>query len=202
VITRGVHLGYKVIEEHLLKGQRAAEELRQPGPEASGDPANELDGFVEQAQRLYQDLGTLCFDALEVLVRSPALVRGLARAAQAGAARPEMTPSHGNSAADTSGFGANLAIEIASRHRTRVDLRLNPNVRPNSLRTHALHAPNPVIPPLTGIAFRRDSGSAPILDISIPEHQPPALYSGVVVDGETNEPVGTLTLRIIPSPLT
>jgi len=196
VITHGVHLGYKVIEEHILKGQRAARQLRQSGPEAEAE-RSELDAFVDQAQRLYQDLGTLCFDAIETLVRSPVLLRGLTRIIQPGA------PLQGADPPDTArdaaaGSTTRLAIEIVSRHRTRVDLRLDAGTHLRALRVHALHAPDPNAPPLTAITFRPDRGTA-LLAVSVPDPQPAGLYSGVVVDAESNEPVGTLTLLIAGS---
>lgn len=196
VITRGVHLGYKVIEEHLLKGQRAAQQLRQPRPEADSEAARDFDAFAEQAQRLYQDVGTLCFDALELLARSPTLLRGLIRARQTTGSGPAPDAELGTRSPAAPGVA--IAIEIASRHRTRVDLRLHPNARLQHLHAHALHPSGSTVPPVTGIAFRPDRGSGQlVLEVSIPDHQPAGVYSGIVVDGESNEPVGSLTLRVI-----
>ena len=191
VITRGVHLGYKVIEEHIRKGQRTARELRQSSPQAQ-DGSDDFAKFVEQAQRLYQDVGTLCFDALETLVHSPALLRRVARAVQM---YPDTEPS-GAEATDPSGFAGRCAVEIQSRHRTRVDLQLDPGAQFRPLRVHALHAPLPGAPPLTALSFRGEPSGVPLLAVSIPDHQPAGLYSGLVVDAETNEPAGTLTVHI------
>jgi hypothetical protein len=35
-----------------------------------------------------------------------------------------------------------------------------------------------------------------VLRVNIPDRQPPGLYSGVVADGRTGEPYGTLTIKV------
>ncbi|WP_139559180.1 hypothetical protein [Methylotetracoccus oryzae] len=198
VITHGVHLGYKVIEEHILKGQRAARQLRQTRTEP-GDGDGELDAFIEQAQRVYQDLGSLCFDALGTLTRSPALLRGLARAVQP-AARADADPL-GDARANPVGPATRVVVEVLSRQHARIDLRLDPELRTTALRVHALHAPGPDAPPLTAITLRFEPAHGTlVLDVRIPDRQVPGLYSGVVVDAETNDPAGTLTVRVAAEP--
>jgi hypothetical protein len=38
----------------------------------------------------------------------------------------------------------------------------------------------------------------PVLQLTIADSQPVASYTGVLVDGATNEPRGTLTVRLLP----
>jgi hypothetical protein len=92
-------------------------------------------------------------------------------------------------------------VEVVSRQRARIDLRLDPEARAAHLRVHALHAPGPDAPPLTAIGFHAEPAHGTlVLDVRIPDRQPPGLYSGVVVDAETNDPGGTLTVRIAAEP--
>lgn len=187
VVTQGVKLGYRVIDEHLRQGRRAAATLRGGEEAQSGD--RELEQWIEKVQRVYKDLGTLCFDALDVMTRSPALLRRLA-----GSGAGTDTQKR----ADDRPAPAAFAIEVAASRRVRVNLHLPPDADPYVPAVHALHAGDPGCPPLVGTTFRTDSACAvPVLVIEVPDRQPPGLYTGVVVDRASNEPKGTLSVRIL-----
>ena len=65
-------------------------------------------------------------------------------------------------------------------------------------RVHALHAGDPALPPLTGVRFGTDEdGGAAVLQLDIADTQPAATYTGVVVDAATNQPRGTLSVRLL-----
>jgi hypothetical protein len=62
---------------------------------------------------------------------------------------------------------------------------------------HALHARHSAILAATDIRFRSEIGSeVPILSVKVSNDQPPGQYTGVIVDADSNEPVGTLTIRV------
>lgn len=196
VVTHGVKLGYRVIDEHLRQGKSAAAKLR-TGDRDDGNGHGEMEELTERLQRVYKDFGALCFDALDVLARSPVLLRWLAgreqQSSQGGVgARAASQPISPAPAA-----GAAVAVEVASTRRILVNLNLPPQAEAYVPAVHALHGGDPTCPPLTAITFRIDSASrVPILEVHVPDHQPPALYTGVVVDRATNEPVGTLSVRV------
>jgi hypothetical protein len=94
---------------------------------------------------------------------------------------------------------AGYAIEVASARRTQVTLDLHPRPGRFALRVHALHAADASIPPLTGVSFDIDPVRAkPMLRVDVPENQPVATYTGAVVDSASNEPRGTLSVRLLP----
>ncbi|MCU0735939.1 MAG: hypothetical protein MUF20_10520 [Methylotetracoccus sp.] len=195
MVTQGVKLGYRVIDEHIRQGRSAAAKMRRAEDDTVKD-SEEMEELIERLQRLYKDVGALCFDALDVIARSPALLRSLARREQerdhGGAASEEYRPS-------APPAGATIVIEVASRRRVQVNLNLPAHAGAYVPTAHALHAADPGLPPLTRITFRPDpSFGTPILEVEIPDQQPPALYTGVVVDRATNEPKGTLSVRILP----
>lgn len=194
-VTQGVRLGYRVIDEHIQLGRRTAENLRPGGEPVHGTPNadEDIDDLVKRLQRVYQDVGALCFDALDAVARTPALLKWFMRK---DAESPEPA-SPGRGAAETAS-AAPMAVDVQSARRvvitTSGTIAANPAEPP---RVHALHGPDPSVAPLTDLAFVVD-GRPPnlLLRLRVPERQPPGLYTGVVVDAATNAPLGTLTVRV------
>jgi len=195
VVTRGVKLGYKVIEDYLRQGQRSAERFRealQKGCSKEGKGEEAIDGLL----RLYKDMNDLWIDAVGVILRSPPLLSWFNGTEQRNGAA---APSRGKVPGSINGAEGGLAIEIVSKRRTQVTLDLRPHPQRYIPLLYALHAPNPRIPPLTEMAFRLDKKTkGPILQIKIPDRQPAALYTGVVIDKHTHEPRGMLSVRVLP----
>jgi len=190
VLTHGVNLGYKIIDEHILQGRRVADDLRHRrsfGSEQKGETPGEINALVSRLLGLTKDMGALCFDSLELALKSPLL---LAQLADRGQHSEETTPS-------PSVTESNISIEISSKRRAQVTLNLPARARPYSPLIHALHAANPAFPPLTGVRFQHSAGKAPLLLVEIPDGQPPSTYTGVVVEKDTNEPVGSLVIRVL-----
>ena len=222
-VARGVRLGYQVIEEQIHQGQKLAQRLgRAAGKAASsvagaatgapashgtagdaGAGAGELQELFDRVVHLYKDMGALCVDAVDTLVHHPVLRSGLARmapGAATGGAAAAPAASHGAShvaAGQASGIG--FALDIRCSRRTQITLDLPP--RPDGFKplVHALHAGDPALAPLTGARFGTDEdGGAAVLQLDIPDTLPAATYTGVVVDAATNQPRGTLSVRLLP----
>lgn len=194
-VTRGVTLGYRVIDEHLRRGRHTAAKMRSAETDEQTDD-REIEELIDRLQRVYKDAGALCLDALEVIARSPALLRWLSGKEQ------QRAPGGATPTASTAGApasAAEFAIEVSSRQRARVNLNLPAGGCGYVPAAHALYAADPGIPPLTQVVFRHDPAcTVPVLAVEIPDLQPPGLYTGVVVDQATNEPKGTLSVRILP----
>jgi hypothetical protein len=189
-VVQGVMLGYQVVEEQIREGQRLAQRLRQAADMKGVTESEGLGPLVGRALNVYKDLGALCFDAVEALARSPALLSGLSPALQR-----ETEIAHGADASPDEVY----AVELHSSHRTQVTLKLARTSRTSLPHVHALHAPDPTIPPLTNVRFLLESPSnVAMLQVDIPDRQPPATYTGVVVDRKTNQPCGTVCIRLIP----
>ncbi|HEY2255584.1 MAG TPA: hypothetical protein VGI11_08095 [Variovorax sp.] len=195
-VAHGVRLGYKVIEEQILQGQRLAQRLgKATAGFGAGTGSGEVNVLIERVLSLYKDVGKLCVDAVESVARNPALRSGFARAASSVA-----TPAPGGRGpAAEPAAGTRFAIEVASRRRAQV--RLDLGLSPGSFvpRVHALHAADPSMPALTTVSFDLDPAlPEPMLRIEVPDAQPAATYTGVVVDSASNEPRGTVSVRLLP----
>jgi len=195
VVAHGVRLGYKVIEEQIRQGQRLAQRLAKATdkagksePGAAGAPVSgEISALIERSMHLCKDLGALCVDAVETLARSPDLLQSVL--ARAWPAQPGIVA--GAVAAQA------FTVEVVSPHRTQVTVHLPSSAERFAPLVHALHAADPAIAPLTGARFITEPASGtPILQVEIPADQPPATYTGVVVDSATNEPRGSLCVRL------
>jgi hypothetical protein len=79
-----------------------------------------------------------------------------------------------------------------------VTFNLSPQAERLFLATPGLHTINADKPPLTDITFIPALENNPAnLRIRIPDHQPPDLYSGVLIDRNTGLPQGTLSIRVL-----
>jgi hypothetical protein len=182
-VARGVRVGYQVLEEQLREGQRLAQRLGKATGKAGAAASGEIGMLVERLRQVYQDIGTL--------VRSPLVRTGIA-----GTMR---STDDGERARASDGAATAVAVEIASPRRTRVTLALHTRDACAAPRVHALHATDPAAPPLTTVGFEHDPASTvPRLSIDVPHDQAPGTYTGVVVDGTSNEPIGTLSVRLLP----
>ena len=231
-VSLGVRLGYQVIEEQILQGQKLAQRLGRKAARAvgagagrgaaegaasaagdaadgaanpaRGDTANgagDVGELLGRVAHLYKDLGALCVDAVEALARNPVLRAGVARltptaAPSAAAPSAAAAPEPGGAARGASG---GFALDISCSRRTQVTLDLRWRGGVGAPRVHALHAADPALPPLTDVRFTMDAAQPePVLQLVIADEHPAATYTGVVVDGSTNEPRGTLSVRLLP----
>jgi len=204
-VGHGVKLGYKVIEEQIRQGQRLAQRLGKAN-KVNGTGSGEIGVLIERTLHLYKDMGALYFDALETVARSPALKTAVSSVWNGKTKTPAPPPIQTETETETeikpdsdTGMGTGFAIEIASTRRTQVTLDLRSSPRGFTPQVHALHATDPKIAPLIGVRYRMEPGvPTPALQVVIQDSQPPGTYTGVVVDSATNEPYGTLCVRLLP----
>ena len=169
-------------------------------PGAAGVGATgEVNELLDRVLHLYKDLGALCFDAVETVARNPVLRAGVARlAAGAAAVAPAARTGADTSAEADSGAGG-FAVDIRCSRRVQVTLDLRLRQGQGAPLVHALHAGDPAVPPLTGVHLQPGTPHAgPLLQLTIADTQPAATYTGVVVDSASNEPRGTLVVRVLP----
>jgi hypothetical protein len=193
VVSHGVHLGYKIIEEQIQQGRRVAQAVKDQS-HAAGATGNDLPEVAERLLRFYTDLGALCFDLIENLARSPVLNGEAFRGAKGESA------DRAGGAAEGAGTGAarsSLSVEVIATCPTQVSLDLRGTMNGSSPSVHALHALDADKPPLRDIRFDLDTAHAfPSVRIVIPPGQPPDTYTGAVIDRGSNLPLGTLCVRI------
>jgi hypothetical protein len=189
-VAYGVMLGYQVIEKQIREGQRLAQRLREAADLKGVTGSEEISPLFWRVLHAYKDLGSVCFEAAEALLSNTELRSALSRLFQG---KPESV------AEPDARTDAGCALMITSSRPTKVTLTLGPRLRTSLPRVHALHAQDAAIPPLTNVRFTADPATrVPILQVDIANTQPPATYTGVIVDGVTNEPCGTLSIRVMP----
>jgi hypothetical protein len=183
VVSRGVELGYRVLEEQVRQGQRVAEQMatQSYGPSAM---ARETQEIGERLLRSSADALALWFELLTSVFGRGDVFRSLAPDARR--------------AAGTTGLPASrVSVEVASVRPARVTVDLQPGAAGRRLVVHGLRAMDAAIPPLTDVAFDADpSGEIVGVRVRVPDDLPPGVYAGVVLDRETGEPRGTLSVRI------
>jgi len=194
VIARSVDLGYRVIDEYVRQGQRAAERLSGGAP----DPAAVTNDMQEISARMAQyssDLMSLWFQMMGAAMANA----GMAASAPSAAA----PPPPGTAAAATVAAGAASAgepvrvrVEVASVQPVEVGLDLRPGAGRAPLLVHALRAVDPDKPALAASAVPDGDEGVVRLRVQVPDDHPPGVYSGLLVDERSNLPVGALSLRV------
>jgi hypothetical protein len=201
----GIETAYRVIDEHLQEGRRAAQAQsgRADGagagafaravPAGVGIAADSIQEIIAQGIRFYSSFAPLWISLVNSIansagVRDPAAASGISAAPLAPAPMPRSATEMG---------APPMIIEIASARMTRITVDLAPHAGPANLAIGGLHALEAEKPPLKEIALTVEPGSnCAVVRIRVPEHQPAGVYSGVIVDRESGEPRGTMTLRI------
>ncbi len=190
VAAEAVVLGYKVIEEQIRQGRKIADQIA--GRMSGGDSNKSGDvppALLDRMMTFYTDLGALWFEMIESVaanIASTDLTGAL------GVTRPNGRPP-------ANGTGSSLPLEIRSSRpvdvKINVDLgKLAPGGAPTVLELRTL---DPHTEAIRDIRFdERNDDWSPILRIRVADDQPAGTYSGVVIDSSTNEPIGTLCLRV------
>ncbi|OJT22986.1 hypothetical protein BO221_19015 [Archangium sp. Cb G35] len=210
-VSRGVEMGYRVIEEYLRQGQNVARAMGVPS--TGGAPADDgLQNRMGAMLRSFTDFASLW---MELMGRM---------GAGGAAAAPGVTPPVGTAGPFPSGGAPvapeppkavapapqvvpepqavvplGLTLDVDSPRRVEVSLELRPRSSTLPLVVHDLRAPEPDKPRITGVGIEcLSEEERVILHLQVPEAHPPGVYSGLIVDERTGLPRGTLTVRIPP----
>ncbi|MEA2679135.1 MAG: hypothetical protein QOK03_857 [Candidatus Binataceae bacterium] len=204
---RGVESAYRVIDEHLQEGRRAAQaRIHHARATASGaatmaavDPAGikiateSLQEMIAQGVRFYASLAPLWTSFVNSVAASAGVLNPSPASAPAAAS---MAPVPILRNEPTTG-GAPMSIEIASARMTRVTIDLAPHATAANLATTGLHAIEPERPALSDVTFTIDApANRSIVRIRVPDNQPAGVYNGVIVDKDSGEARGNLTVHI------
>ena len=198
IVSRAVDLGYRVVDEYIRQGQRAAEQLgtRAPIADAMGQDVQEL--AVRMAQYT-SDAFTLWLQLFNATLGANA-VPGTNAAAGANGQRPAppAVPRGWESVATAPERGAlRVRLDVTGPGGVEATLDLAPEAHGRTLSVQALRAADPAKPRLSDVRIVAAGGEEPAtLVVHIPDDQPPDLYSGIVVDAETGRLAGTITIRV------
>lgn len=179
------------------------------GQAGTGNGSAELTTLVTRMAQSTAELSSACLQFSNSMLNNPQLLDSLAGLWQQGT-NPAGTPPHttnNQSQPDTAtdnvqssrhsgNHAAGLGIEVISTQPVKARLQLFPDCVFNELTSHGLHSANHKAAPLQQISFLTDGASGNIVQITIPDNQPGGLYSGVLLDADTNQPCGTITVDI------
>lgn len=192
-VTNAVKLGYRIVEEQIRQGKRAAEQVAER-PQATSSIGGDVAEFVRRLLQFYTDIGATCFEFIDSLTRNKGFTDNVRGWLDEGLARAEQLQSANNHQADSY---QNLPIDVQSTHPTRVALQLSGPATGCQLGVHGLYGLDSSNPPLRAVTFRYATpDEPPTLCIRIPQDQPADSYTGAVVDMGTNQPRGTLNVTI------
>ena len=182
--AEGVGLAYRVIEKHINDGRRSAEML-------NGQPYNtravtdRLQEVIERTLHSWSELLPLWLEAITtaVTIEPP---------------RMSPTPPPRMQNGENPGDGSSaISIEMISMRPVTVSIDLRENSGQMPLATLGLRAVDRSKPELSEIGIEPDAAGGIKVRICVPQLHPAGTYSGVIVNCETGESRGTLTVRVL-----
>lgn len=201
VVSRSVDLGYRVVDEYIRRGQQAARRINERSYDVQAITGDVQELGVRTLQYA-SDFAALWLDLVQRAATDSALFRPQAaadstKAPAADDAAKEDSPRAAPGPATERVQPVRVKIEVAAAQPTEVTLDLRPDATDCQLIVHALRAVDPDKPRLSDVGIRAGADGEPAtLWIRVPPGQPAGVYSGVIVDGQSSRPVGTLSLRI------
>jgi hypothetical protein len=187
IVSRAVDLGYRVVDEYIRQGQRAAEQLgaRAPIADAMGQDMQELAvrmaEYTSDAFTLWLQFFNAALVTNGQAPPSPSMPRGWESVATASERR-----------------AVRVRLDVTGPGGVEATLDLAPEACGRALTVQALRAADPAKPRLTDVRVIAAGGEEPAtLVVRIPDDQPPDLYSGIVVDAETGRLAGTVAIRVV-----
>lgn len=197
-VARSVELGYRVVDDYIQQGQRAAQRLSEGKltAEVLTSEVNDLGGRIA---RYASDFFGAWVELLELAAVGSAARQGAengaAPAAASTAAPPPPAPPPPRARASG---GMRVAVVAARPVEVSLDFRSDRVTGP--LRAHELRAADAKKPRLSDVQITRDPDGASVLRIRVPDGQPEGTYEGLVIDEGTNRPVGSVRLLVSPAP--
>lgn len=184
-LSEGVGLAYRVIDEYISQGRKAAQQFSKQSHQ-TGPPTRPLQEIVDRMLRYQAEMLPLWLDLFGSLARVDSF--------RAGSPSPPKARAMNNGAAAA---GGNVSIEVTSRRQVEVSVDVDHDSTRAALVTPGLHALDQHKPGLTDVRFVPANGRRPgKVSIKIRDRQPPGSYSGVLVDPRSGETRGTLSIRI------
>lgn len=206
-VSDGVSAGYQVIEDYIRQGQEFARKFWSATPTGATSARNNV---AERMIRSASDLASLFSEFLQTVTLPPNRPSpgsapipdfGLPGSAQGQAPEAPRAPNGRPKAAGDPHADAEPAptiwIDVRSRRRVEVSVDLRPGEWRRALVAHDLRAADPSVPRIAGPRIETPAKERRVVvRLLVPDRQPPGVYSGLIIDGKTNLPCGTLALRI------
>ncbi len=199
-IARAVDAAYRVVEEHIREGRDYA---RSRGEEDAEAPAGGAGPSLRPAWLSAAGLGSAVGEIVRLFFGgrpAPGAIRvpGFDVAEEASASRT--TGLSTASERDSDDPSAAIVVDVQSAQPTQIALKLDRRPPTESVTLQALRRQGGVGKRLPRATLERDPAANVLtVRVRVPRGQPPGVYSGLIVDGTTNTPCGSLSITLAPS---
>jgi len=194
-ISRSVELGYRVVDDYIQQGQRAAQRMSAGTltAEAVASEAQDLGGRIA---RYASDFFGAWVELLDLAAAGSA-----ARQAAPAASAPQSGTSPSPEPPPARRAAAGLRVQVVAARPVEVALDLRPERVSGPLRAHELRSADARKPRLADVTIHADgAGATPVLRIGVPDGHPAGAYEGLLLDEATNRPVGSVRV-VLGAPL-
>ena len=203
VVARSVDLGYRVVDEYIRQGQKAAQRINQRSYGAQ-TMAGDVQDLAMRMTQYASDFAAVWLQLVQLAAAGNGAPGGPRARDGAERAAPEATAAAIDPAVGPSARGeasppeaTRVRIEVRSAQPTEVAVDIRPDAARRPLIVHALRAVDPDTPRLNDVSFEPGSDDTPAcLRIRVPAGQVPGIYSGLMIDEGTSRPVGTVSVTI------
>ena len=194
LVTRSVQLGYRVVDEYIRQGQRAAQRVN----ERSYDPqamAGEMQQMASQMGRFASDFAALWFELMRMTAPGMAGVPPVSAPAKPRRAK-SAAPDAASESQQSDTESVRVKVEVASVRPAEVAVNLTAAGDGRELTVSDLRAVDPKLPVLQGVAFANGGGGERTLRVRVPNDHPAGIYNGLILDRDSGRPVGTVSIKI------
>ncbi|MEO8605454.1 MAG: hypothetical protein ABI629_22990, partial [bacterium] len=174
VVSRSVDLGYRVVDEYIQQGQRAAQRVagRSSGPDTM---VSDLQDAAARMANLTSDFMRVWFEMMGLAAGSvpgSAFSSMMAAAGGAAPAAPASAPAPSSAAAAPTA-ALRVRVEIAAQQPVDVSIDLRPEAAAAELVPSALRSADPDLPALAAPLVTRDADDGAVhLRVSVPAAHP------------------------------
>jgi len=192
VIEHAIRVAQEVIDQQIGSGERILRHLRKaPVSKRRTSPldAKNAASLTERTVVLTNELGVLMVEALETVAESKTVAEVLTKWLGLGAVLGSRgSRTYDGSEATPSGerVGAFVSSPKPAKVEARAFARLPDDAKVNGL--HCVDAP-----PITQVTYRAAAGE---FMVTIDAAQPAGVYSGVIVDGDATQALGTMIATV------
>lgn len=201
VVSRSVDLGYRVIDEYIRQGQRAARRFSERSS-GTGTMTNDLQEIATRMLQYTSDFAALWFEFMQMAAGSATRwsmppADGFGAPARTANGSPTPPPRTSVSTKSDAADVTRVRIAVTSPQPTEVCVDLRPQTAGRALVVQSLRAVDPSKPRLSDVDIVGARGDEPLtVRILVPAGQPPGVYNGLIIEEETSRPVGTVSVRI------
>lgn len=195
-VQRGVELGYRVIDDYLKQGARAAGAFSNPA-KAFAPNADDLPRMTERMMQYASDFTSLWFDAMNVMLQT----------GRAGATAPTPSAAARSQAANAEAVSNGVSRDPAEaralmRHVLElsasrpVDVTIVLDNLPGAMRVETLQSSGRG-KGITGVEAQIGEPGGPVrIKLAVPAALPKGRYSGAILDAQSGVPCGRITVNV------